>query len=243
MARVLRETAAVFFLSMLIVWGALCADVLHLKDETEVQGTIIETTELAVNVVTASGSRACPISSVSYIEREGSATTGQAPTGVMHQQQQKSDGELGFSLSYEQEWNNAVYYAKQRERLECTRNWAAALSLWGCGVIGVVLSAYFLLTEAGQNVPSELRPLVDAALSVSMALFPLGYLALTSRGPNTIWCEKACAETARLEAIGQRRGWAYLEKLIEPPTLTDEVIVKEEDSVLDWIIFFGSLED
>jgi len=223
------------------VWLSVFGDVLHLKDGTRVRRAIPEATEATVTIVTANGTATHPMSSVSYIEREGPGTIRQAPTGI--KQQQQSGESLGSSLSYEQEWNNAVYYAKEREGVECTRNWVAAVSLWGCGVIGVVFSGYILLTEAIQIVPVELRFLVDTALSISIALFPLGYLVLTSSGPNTIWCEKAHGETARLEAIGRQKGWTYLGRLIGPPTLTAEVIVKKEDSVVDWILFFSGLED
>lgn len=68
------RTSIACFLLILLIGIVGLPDVLHLKDGTVIYGTVIETTEATVTIVTESGTRVYPMSSVDYIETTGQAS-------------------------------------------------------------------------------------------------------------------------------------------------------------------------
>ncbi len=221
----------VSILCILTTWLSVYGDVLHLKDGTKVYGTVTETTQATVTIVTASGTRTYPMSSVSYIEREGTGTPSQ-PSVVVTQEQKT--GLFGSSLTMEQEWNNAVYYAAQREGKWCAYRAKGYGGMIGGGLIGV-------LGLVIASVPDQFVGFAGYCLVGVGIAFAIYGMTEVMYGPRR--CQLASSETKRLMAIGEVKGWQFLGRLIEPPTLRAKVIVKEQDSVLDWIKFFSGLAD
>ena len=69
-----RNSAVVgsLILSLLICWLPVSGDILHLRDGRQIEGTVTETTEATVTIITESGEREYPVSLVDFIERTDS---------------------------------------------------------------------------------------------------------------------------------------------------------------------------
>jgi len=224
----------VILLMLLLVWIAGWADVLHLKDGTAVSGTIIEITDSTVTISSPQfGTRTYPLSSVLYIERTSATTTGQTPVVVLQQQQQQQQASgWPSSLTMEQEWNNALYYAKLQERAACSYHF---LGSWFYGVLFVGLGV--LCTSYGYGDALSVA-LANVCYAVGGLYFLGGIVDIIVGGPLSNACATARQEVQRLEQIGRAKGWVYLGRLIQPPTPTAEVIVKNESDVSAWLSLF-----
>jgi len=231
------KRCSVVLLILLLVWIAGWADVIHLKNGTTVSGTITEITDSTVTISSPQfGIRTYPLSSVLYIERTSATTTGQTPVVVLQQQQQQQQAPgWTSSLTMEQEWNNALYYAKLKEKSDCSYHF---LEAWLYGILLIGLGSW--LASSYQYEYGD--PLTVVGVTTSYVLGGLlllgGVADLIAGGPRSSQCATARQEVRRLEQIGRAKGWVYLGRLIQPPTPTAEVIVKNESDVGAWLSLF-----
>jgi len=70
MGKRVHSAITMFLVFTLLVWMSASADVLHLKDGGEIEGTVIETTLTTLTISTSTGVREYPISAVDYVERD-----------------------------------------------------------------------------------------------------------------------------------------------------------------------------
>lgn len=245
--RVVTHGLLVGLLVLLIPGATAFADVLKLQNGVTVYGTITQETQSTVTIDVAGQQRLYSKSEISDYWREtpsqlsspvdsaAGPQTAQLPIVVMQQQQQQQESGAASALTLEQEWNNAFYYAQQAEAKACrfraTGTWELLFA--GVSVVGgsVWLSnAYYQEEEIGAAV----------VIGLGLALAVDGVLEFVL-GPRR--CATARSESNRLAAIGSQKGWAYLGVPIAPPSYNANVVVRKEDSVLDWLMFFNSLAD
>jgi hypothetical protein len=140
-----------------------------------------------------------------------SAPTGSEPSGTVQEQREQSGA---LSLSLEQRWNNALFLANAA--FESTSGYLGR----GLGVAlaGIGLAATCYLNAAFWDSGYYPRKVDFWNLCgvVSLALGAVGMLFVVASGASAQM--KWEGEIARLQAIGQQKGWLYLGMYIPDPT-------------------------
>jgi len=151
MKREAFSTITVLFLSILLAWVSVSADVLHLKDGTEVEGTVTETTETTLTIVTSTGAREYPISAIDYVDKE-EAEAQPEPN------QPASEEDLAYRLLEE------LAQKKKGQRALSATGWI----IGGIGV-GVLVGAYLFWVSP----PLAWLGLVPAGVGIGMGVLTL----------------------------------------------------------------------